>query len=141
MPASAMAGSPQAELDAAPELVKTMAVKPPRGAGEVRLVRIGEANDWIDLQPCGGTHVARTGEIGALRLGKIEKKGRMNRRDLPASGRLSECAVAPDFGLAHPRPHLLKTPHGQVAEWSKAHAWKVCRRETVSRVRIPVCPP
>jgi misacylated tRNA(Ala) deacylase len=69
-----------AELDAAPELVKTMAVKPPKGAGDIRLVRIGEDNDWIDLQPCGGTHVARTGEIGALRLGKIEKKGRLNRR-------------------------------------------------------------
>jgi misacylated tRNA(Ala) deacylase len=68
------------ELDAAPQLVKTMAVKPPRGSGDVRLVRIGEENDWIDLQPCGGTHVARTGEIGALRIGKIDKKGRMNRR-------------------------------------------------------------
>jgi len=70
----------QAELDAVPSLVKTMAVKPPRGAGDIRLVRIGEEEDWIDLQPCGGTHVARTGEIGALRLGKIEKKGRMTRR-------------------------------------------------------------
>jgi len=70
----------QAELDAAPQLVKTMAVKPPRGAGDIRLIRIGEEDDWIDLQPCGGTHVARTGEIGRLRLGKIEKKGRMNRR-------------------------------------------------------------
>lgn len=70
----------EAELDAAPQLVKTMAVKPPRGSGDIRLVRIGEETDWIDLQPCGGTHVARTGEIGALRLGKIEKKGRMNRR-------------------------------------------------------------
>lgn len=70
----------QAELDASPALVKTMAVKPPRGSGDVRLIRIGEETDWIDLQPCGGTHVARTGEIGALRLGKIEKKGRMNRR-------------------------------------------------------------
>lgn len=70
----------EAELDAAPELVKTMAVKPPRGMGDIRLVRIGEDDDWIDLQPCGGTHVARTGEIGALRLGKIEKKGKMNRR-------------------------------------------------------------
>lgn len=69
-----------AELEAAPQLVKTMAVKPPRGAGDIRLVRIGEETDWIDLQPCGGTHVARTGEIGALRLGRIEKKGRMNRR-------------------------------------------------------------
>ena len=70
----------EAELEAAPQLVKTMAVKPPRGSGDIRLVRIGEETDWIDLQPCGGTHVARTGEIGALRLGKIEKKGKMNRR-------------------------------------------------------------
>lgn len=70
----------EAELDAVPALVKTMAVKPPRGTGDIRLVRIGEEDDWIDLQPCGGTHVARTGEIGALRIGKIEKKGRMNRR-------------------------------------------------------------
>ncbi|MEQ6248127.1 alanyl-tRNA editing protein [Sulfitobacter sp. HNIBRBA3233] len=70
----------EAELDAAPELVKTMAVAPPRGSGDIRLVRIGEEQDWIDLQPCGGTHVARTGEIGHVRLGKIEKKGRMNRR-------------------------------------------------------------
>jgi len=70
----------QAELESAPHLVKTMAVQPPKGAGEVRLIRIGEEADWIDLQPCGGTHVARTGEIGALRLGKIEKKGKLNRR-------------------------------------------------------------
>jgi len=70
----------QATLDAAPQLVKTLSVKPPRGAGRVRLVRIGSGQDQIDLQPCGGTHVARTGEIGAVRLGKIEKKGRMNRR-------------------------------------------------------------
>jgi len=68
------------ELAAAPELVKTMAVQPPRGAGDIRLIRIGGEEDWIDLQPCGGTHVARTGEIGRLRLGKIEKKGRLNRR-------------------------------------------------------------
>lgn len=65
-----------AELDANPELVKTMAVKPPRGSGKVRLVRIGT----IDLQPCGGTHVARTSEIGAVAVTKIEKKGRQNRR-------------------------------------------------------------
>ncbi|MBD3663206.1 alanyl-tRNA editing protein [Sulfitobacter sp. TSTF-M16] len=69
-----------AELEAAPQLVKTMAVQPPKGVGDVRLVRIGEEDDWIDLQPCGGTHVARTGEIGQVRLGKIEKKGRQNRR-------------------------------------------------------------
>ncbi len=70
----------EAELDANPHLVKTMAVMPPKGARDVRLVRIGEEDGWIDLQPCGGTHVQRTGEIGALRLGKMEKKGRLNRR-------------------------------------------------------------
>ena len=68
------------DLDANPGLVKTLSVQPPKGAGRIRLVRIGEGDQTIDLQPCGGTHVARTGEIGALRLGKIEKKGRMNRR-------------------------------------------------------------
>ena len=69
-----------ADLAANPGLVKTMSVAPPRGAGQVRLVRIGEGADQVDLQPCGGTHVARTGEIGRVRLGKIEKKGRQNRR-------------------------------------------------------------
>ena len=69
-----------AELDANPELVKTMSAAPPRGAGQVRLIAIGADEARVDLQPCGGTHVARTGEIGALRLGKIEKKGRRNRR-------------------------------------------------------------
>lgn len=70
----------EAELEAAPQLIKTMAIKPPRGVGDIRLVRIGEEDDWIDLQPCSGTHVARTGEIGRLSLGKIEKKGRANLR-------------------------------------------------------------
>jgi len=69
-----------AELAANPGLVKTMSVAPPSGAGRVRLVRIGEGADQVDLQPCGGTHVKRTGEIGPVRLGKIEKKGRQNRR-------------------------------------------------------------
>ena len=64
------------EMAANPGLIKTMKVKPPMGQGRVRLVRIGD----IDLQPCGGTHVARTGEIGPLKLGKIEKKGAINRR-------------------------------------------------------------
>ena len=68
------------ELEAQPELVKTMSVKPPIGSGRVRLVGIGRDADQIDLQPCGGTHVARTGEIGRIRLGKIEKKGKQNRR-------------------------------------------------------------
>ncbi|SDD81033.1 alanyl-tRNA editing protein [Ruegeria marina] len=70
----------EAELDANPGLVKTMSVSPPRGAGRVRLVRIGEGENQVDLQPCGGTHVARTGEIGRIRLGKVEKKGKQNRR-------------------------------------------------------------
>lgn len=69
-----------ADLDANPGLVKTMSVRPPKGVGQVRLIRIGQGEREVDLQPCGGTHVARTGEIGALRLGKIEKKGRQNRR-------------------------------------------------------------
>lgn len=64
------------ELAARPELVKTMSVQPPLDAGPVRLVRIGD----LDLQPCGGTHVARTGEIGRVRVAKIEKKSRHNRR-------------------------------------------------------------
>jgi misacylated tRNA(Ala) deacylase len=69
-----------AELASRPEMVKTMKVKPPVGEGLVRLVRIGAGDGTIDLQPCGGTHVRATGEIGALRLGKVEKKGRENRR-------------------------------------------------------------
>lgn len=70
----------EAELDANPGLVKTMSVQPPRGAGRIRLVRIGDGAGQIDLQPCGGTHVKRTGEIGKLTIGKVEKKGRQNRR-------------------------------------------------------------
>lgn len=68
------------DLRANPGLVKTMSVAPPMGAGRVRLVRIGTEEEQVDLQPCGGTHVARTGEIGTLRIGKVEKKGRQNRR-------------------------------------------------------------
>lgn len=64
------------ELDANPGMVKTMKVQPPRGQGRVRLVRIGD----VDLQPCGGTHVKSTVEIGLVKLGKIEKKGKQNRR-------------------------------------------------------------
>jgi misacylated tRNA(Ala) deacylase len=64
------------ELDANPGLVKTMSVKPPRGSGRVRLVEI----EGIDLQPCGGTHVRRTGEIGSVVITDIEKKGKQNRR-------------------------------------------------------------
>jgi misacylated tRNA(Ala) deacylase len=68
-----------AELEANPGLVRTMAVKPPMGTGRVRLVVIGE-NGSIDLQPCGGTHVKRTGEIGTVAVTRIEKKGKLNRR-------------------------------------------------------------
>lgn len=70
----------EADLEANPELVKTLSVKPPRGGGRVRLVSIMDGGELIDLQPCGGTHVARTAEIGRIRLGKIENKGRQNRR-------------------------------------------------------------
>jgi len=69
-----------AELAANPGLVKTMSVKPPMGQGRVRLVRIGAGQATIDLQPCGGTHVRSTAEIGRIVLGKIEKKGKQNRR-------------------------------------------------------------
>lgn len=65
------------ELDANPDLIKSMSVSPPRGSGHVRLVRIG--GDF-DLQPCGGTHVKSTLEIGPVTITKIEKKGRLNRR-------------------------------------------------------------
>ncbi len=80
-----------AELDAHPELVKSMSVQPPRGSGTVRTIRIGAApadagrigapgGELIDLQPCGGTHVANTAEIGTVLVTKIEKKSAMTRR-------------------------------------------------------------
>ncbi len=65
-----------AELEANPSLIKTMSVKPPMGTGRVRLIAI----EGLDLQPCGGTHVARTGEIGPAMVTGIEKKGKINRR-------------------------------------------------------------
>jgi misacylated tRNA(Ala) deacylase len=65
-----------AELEANPGLIKTMSVKPPMGTGRVRLIAI----EGLDLQPCGGTHVARTGEIGRASVTGIEKKGKINRR-------------------------------------------------------------
>ncbi|WP_456316746.1 hypothetical protein [Teichococcus aestuarii] len=60
--------------------MRTLSVKPPRGAGQVRLVRIGAEASPVDLQPCGGTHVARTGEIGPVTVTKLENKGKQNRR-------------------------------------------------------------
>jgi misacylated tRNA(Ala) deacylase len=68
-----------AELEANSHLVRTMSVKPPTGSGKVRLVAIG-SDGAVDLQPCGGTHVRNTGEIGALAVAKIENKGKQNRR-------------------------------------------------------------
>lgn len=66
----------EAELDEQPELVRTMSVQPPRGAGDIRTVRV----EGVDYQPCGGTHVNNTSEIGAVRISKIENKGKRNRR-------------------------------------------------------------
>ena len=75
--ADVFAGSiSEAELDANPDLVKTLSVKPPRGAGVIRIIEIA----GIDRQPCGGTHVRNTREIGQVRITAIEKKGKMNRR-------------------------------------------------------------
>lgn len=68
-----------AELDANPALVKSMSVQPPRGSGQIRTIRIG-TGDLIDLQPCGGTHVANTAEIGQVIVTKIEKKSATTRR-------------------------------------------------------------
>jgi misacylated tRNA(Ala) deacylase len=64
------------ELDANPELVRTMSVQPPRGAGTIRMIRVMD----VDYQPCGGTHVRNTAEIGKVRVSKIENKGKRNRR-------------------------------------------------------------
>lgn len=68
------------ELAANPSLVKTMSVQPPKGQGRVRLIGIGAGAAQIDLQPCGGTHVARTSEIGPVRIGKVQNKGAQNCR-------------------------------------------------------------
>jgi len=67
------------DLNANPELIKSKNVRPPRGQGQIRLVCIGEGSS-IDSQPCGGTHVGETAEVGEIHIGKIEKKGKENRR-------------------------------------------------------------
>ncbi len=64
------------ELEAQPDLVRTMSVKPPKGSGQIRLLEI----EGIDLQPCGGTHLRSTGEVGQVRVSKVENKGKHNRR-------------------------------------------------------------
>ena len=79
----AVASISDEELDANPSLVKSMSVQPPRGTGRIRTIRIGGATDNdlpVDLQPCGGTHVANTAEIGAIMVTKIEKKSATTRR-------------------------------------------------------------
>jgi misacylated tRNA(Ala) deacylase len=73
-------------LDSDPGLVRTMSVQPPRGSGRLRLMRIGADEALVDLQPCGGTHVSRTGEIGPIRVQKIENKGKQNRRIIIVPG-------------------------------------------------------
>ncbi len=73
-------------LDTDPSLVRTMSVQPPRGTGRLRLMRIGSDETLVDLQPCGGTHVSRTGEIGPIRVQKIENKGKQNRRIIIVPG-------------------------------------------------------
>jgi misacylated tRNA(Ala) deacylase len=70
----------EAILTSNPELVRTMSVQPPKGAGKIRMVRIGTPDNTIDWQPCGGTHVKSTGEIGPVAVTKIENKGKQNRR-------------------------------------------------------------
>ena len=64
------------ELEAQPDLVRTLSVQPPKGAGKIRLLEI----EGVDLQPCGGTHLKSTGEVGQVRIGKVENKGKHNRR-------------------------------------------------------------
>ena len=69
----------EAELDANPDIVRSKNVRPPRGLGDIRLVCIGK-KPAFDSQPCGGTHVSETQEVGEIHIGKIEKKGKENRR-------------------------------------------------------------
>jgi len=87
-----------AELDARPELVKTMSVAPPRGTGRVRLVSI----PGIDLQPCGGTHVRNIAEIGGIRVLKIRSEGRRNRRVEIALATATPPPPPPRSGAVHP---------------------------------------
>ena len=109
------------ELDARPELVKTMSVQPPRGGGRVRLLRI----PGIDLQPCGGTHVRNIAEIGAIRVLKIRSEGRRNRRVEIALARLQMNANAEPVTIAVSSKErvsgLLLAPPGARACYVMAH--------------------
>lgn len=79
----------EAELDANPDIIRSKNVRPPRGIGDIRLICIGKDAE-IDSQPCGGTHVEETQEVGAIHIGKIEKKGKENRRFRIRFGELPE---------------------------------------------------
>ncbi|HEU0082538.1 MAG TPA: hypothetical protein VFQ87_06655, partial [Bradyrhizobium sp.] len=78
-------------LDTDPGLVRTMSVMPPRGTGRLRLIRIGESGSPVDLQPCGGTHVSRTSEIGPMRIQKIENKEQLAKSRCQRDFRLNVC--------------------------------------------------
>lgn len=80
----------EAELDRNPALVRTLSVQPPRGTGSIRMVTIGSPDAPVDRQPCGGTHVANTGEIGPVTITKIENKGKQNKRIILT---LNECLM------------------------------------------------
>jgi misacylated tRNA(Ala) deacylase len=95
------------ELDANPGLVKTLSVQPPRGAGRVRLVQIGEGDGTVDLQPCGGTHVARTGEIGKLRIVQDREQGPPEPARHDRAG-LTRAHIAREFAPRDTFPDVLR---------------------------------
>ena len=92
VPHGQLNGAVHSEATWQPELVRTLSVQPPRGAGRIRLLEI----PGVDLQPCGGTHVAATGEIGPVAVTKIESKGRRNKRVYIAFA-FTELVTYPDF--------------------------------------------
>ncbi|MBU6235965.1 MAG: alanyl-tRNA editing protein [Alphaproteobacteria bacterium] len=84
----------EAELDRNPALVRTLSVQPPRGSGSIRMVTIGSADTPLDRQPCGGTHVKTTGEIGRMAIAKVENKGKQNKRIILTFADGTQAAVA-----------------------------------------------
>lgn len=82
------------ELDRNPDMVRTLSVKPPRGSGKIRMVTIGQTQSPVDRQPCGGTHVPNTRDIGAVTVTKIENKGKMNKRIILVFNEFLEQQVA-----------------------------------------------